>query len=141
MSLSRGALNVQLILQKLFRFPFTLKKSKTAPDLYFATATPFKNSKIAVFNWRLTKFMTILHLLSSLCSTLLLLGNLRSSKDVKRFGYLTAVIAIESISLAGYTMIETFRTEICYLISQRLKLVKTKPNTQLKDFNYYSVQK
>jgi len=134
MGLTEGCLNVLFIIQSYLCPPAQLDK-----DTLEMRKTPehilLKNHKINWDNfqkatkilWRIVKWNINLLVCFSIWRNLWLISFWKKHKDLEQLGYYMLLLAITAIAREAYIVLETYSTEVCFLLTQRFKLVPVVP--------------
>lgn len=133
MGLTEGCLNVLFFIQSYICPPvqldkYTLEMRETPEHI-------LKNHKISWDNfrqatkilWLIVKWNINLLVCFSIWRNLWLLSFWKQHKDLEQLGYYMLLFAITAIARESYIALETYSAEVCFILTQRFKLVPAVP--------------
>ncbi|CAL8070678.1 unnamed protein product [Orchesella dallaii] len=122
MSFSEGAVNVQRIIQKVILTQYYIIYKGDNKSQLSATHSKFDGSKFAQRAWNVVIFT--MSFLSMLFIFRIKFLATHWRQNLESLGVLLAVLCLMVLAISAYTTLNKYKTEFCYLMTQRFKLVK-----------------
>lgn len=134
MSMTEGCLNVQFLIQKYICPPiqldkYTLQMTEVPPDILHENGKN-KRTSVQFFEhviWRLIKFNISLLTTGAFVRICSLLQSKNIKLELEQLGFYMLLFAITAIAREAYYGYEKYPEEICFVITQRFKLVPVVP--------------
>ncbi|CAL8111101.1 unnamed protein product, partial [Orchesella dallaii] len=124
MSITIGCLNLQFAIQSLLRPPYQIDPNSLQMLRNPWYTTPYYIPKLI---WNVTKINLVITATTSLWTVLRSIPNWRQYQNLEALGFYSILTAIACIAWNSYRMLDVHLQDICYLITQRFKLLRVFP--------------